>query len=43
MHARILEGRPFSEDEKAQILAYCMSDVDALALLLPKLLQNVEA
>jgi hypothetical protein len=43
MHDRILKGRPFSRDEKIQILDYCMSDVDALGLLLPKLLPHVES
>jgi len=42
MHARILKGRPFSPDEQTKILDYCMSDVDALELLLPKLLPYVE-
>jgi hypothetical protein len=43
MHKRILEGRPFTADEQIKILDYCMSDVDSLVLLLPELLQHVEA
>jgi DNA polymerase-1 len=38
MRTRILQGRPFTPEEQVQILAYCMSDVDALMQLLPKLL-----
>ena len=42
MRSRILQGRPFSPEEQAQILDYCMSDVDALVQLLPKLLPHVD-
>jgi hypothetical protein len=42
MRSRILQGRPFSPEEQAQILDYCMSDVDALVQLLPKLLPLVD-
>jgi hypothetical protein len=42
MRNRILQGRPFSPEEQAQILDYCMSDVDALMQLLPKLLPYVD-
>jgi DNA polymerase I len=38
MHKRIMAGWPFSEKEKQQILAYCLSDVEALRKLLPKIL-----
>ena len=42
MRARILQGWPFSREERKGILDYCASDVDALALLLPKLLPELE-
>jgi DNA polymerase I len=42
MRNRILEGRPFTAEEREKILNYCASDIDALALLLPKLLPAVE-
>ena len=37
MRDRILEGPPFTEDERKAILEYCFSDVIALEKLLPKL------
>jgi DNA polymerase I len=37
MRDRILEGPPFTEDERKSILEYCFSDVIALEKLLPKL------
>ena len=42
MRKRILEGWPFTVEERRQILDYCLSDIDALAVLLPKLLPHVE-
>ena len=42
MRKRILEGWPFTAEERGQILDYCLSDIDALAVLLPKLLPHVE-
>jgi hypothetical protein len=42
MRSRILQGRPFGEDERERILGYCMSDVDALIELTPKLLPHVD-
>jgi DNA polymerase-1 len=42
MRKRIIEGWPFSPEEREKILNYCLSDIDALALLLPKLLPHVE-
>jgi hypothetical protein len=42
MRNRILQGRPFSPEERSQILNYCMSDVDALAELLPLLLPHLD-
>jgi DNA polymerase I len=41
MRKRILQGRPFSAEERAQILEYCASDIDALPRLLAKLLPHV--
>ena len=40
MRDRILRGPPFTAEERKQILAYCRSDVDALARLLPKVLHD---
>src|SRR5262249_8377756 len=42
MRKRILQGWPFNPEEREKILDYCASDIDALALLLPKLLSHVE-
>jgi DNA polymerase I len=39
MRQRIMEGWPFSETEKPAIQEYCRSDIDALELLLPNILQ----
>jgi DNA polymerase-1 len=41
MQERITQGWPFSEEERAKILLYCTSDVEALDLLLPKILADV--
>jgi DNA polymerase I len=38
MQRRIMAGRPFSAEEQQQISAYCLSDVEALAKLLPRIL-----
>ena len=38
MRKRILEGPPFSPEEREEILIYCASDVDETIALLPKLL-----
>jgi DNA polymerase I len=40
MRDRILAGRPFSVEEKAQILQYCMSDVVGLPALMERLLDT---
>jgi DNA polymerase I len=37
MRQLVLRGGPYISDEKASILAYCQSDTDALARLLPKM------
>jgi DNA polymerase-1 len=42
MRNRIMQGWPFSLEEREKILTYCLSDTDALAALLPKLLPLVE-
>jgi DNA polymerase-1 len=42
MIARILAGPPYSETERQEISEYCMSDVDALARLLPAMLSNID-
>jgi hypothetical protein len=38
MQKRIIAGWPFTPEERERIPAYCMSDVDALQLLLPRIL-----
>jgi DNA polymerase-1 len=40
MQKRIMQGWPFTQAEREQILAYCESDVDALERLLAKLLPD---
>lgn len=42
MRDRILEGWPFTPEERAQILEYCLTDVAALERLLPKLMVEPE-
>jgi DNA polymerase-1 len=42
MHKRIMEGWPFTPEEKKRILEYCESDIDALRRLLPKILEDPE-
>ncbi len=42
MRNRIMQGWPFSDTERADILKYCASDVDAMVPLLPKLMPNIE-
>jgi DNA polymerase-1 len=39
---RIMEGWPFTDEERAEILLYCASDVDAMVRLLPKMLPDIE-
>lgn len=43
MRDRILAGGPWSEQEKQEILEYCMGDVDALINLLPRILADAAA
>ena len=40
MQKRILQGRPYTREERELFLQYCMSDVDALERLLPKILRS---
>jgi DNA polymerase I len=42
MQTRVMRGWPFTQEERAQILQYCESDVDALRRLLPKMLPNID-
>jgi hypothetical protein len=43
MRDRVLAGAPFTEEEKQEILDYCMGDVDALTALLPRVLSDAFA
>ena len=43
MRELIMGGGPWSEAERTAVLAYCQSDVDALARLLPKMLPGILA
>jgi DNA polymerase-1 len=43
MRDRILAGSPWSDREKQEILDYCMSDVNALVSLLPRVLADAAA
>jgi hypothetical protein len=40
---RILQGPPFTEQERAEILAYCEDDVRGLVRLLPRLLSTIRS
>jgi DNA polymerase-1 len=42
MQKRVMAGWPFSEAERQQILAYCLSDVEGLRRLLGKILTDLE-
>jgi DNA polymerase I len=42
MQKRVMAGWPFSSKEREQILAYCLSDAESLARLLPKMLPEIE-
>src|SRR5262249_47020622 len=39
---RIIKGWPFTDEERAEILLYCASDVGAMVRLLPKMLPDIE-
>ena len=41
MQKRVIQGWPFSPEERRQILRYCESDSDALLRLLPKMLPHI--
>jgi hypothetical protein len=42
MRQRIMQGWPFAPEERAQILKYCMSDVDSLVRVLPRILSDID-
>jgi hypothetical protein len=42
MQKRVMQGWPFTAEERQQILDYCISDVEALQRLLPKILAEPE-
>ena len=42
MRTLVMRGGPWTDDERAAILDYCMSDVDALARLLPAMAQRID-
>ena len=42
MRALVMRGGPWSDDERAQILDYCESDVEALERLLPAMLPRID-
>jgi hypothetical protein len=42
MRELVLRGGPWTSDERAAILDYCESDVDALARLLPAMLSTID-
>jgi DNA polymerase I len=42
MRALVMRGGPWTAQERAAVLDYCMSDVDALARLLPAMLPRID-
>jgi DNA polymerase I len=42
MQKRVMQGWPFTPEERRRILEYCGSDVDALLRLLPKILSDLD-
>ena len=42
LRRRIMQGWPFTAEERADILRYCASDVDAMVQLLPRLLPHID-
>jgi len=42
MQKRIIRGRPFTPEERKQILDYCLEDADDLVRLLPKMLPHID-
>jgi DNA polymerase-1 len=41
MQKRVMQGWPFTPEEREQILRYCANDIDALARLLPMMLKEL--
>ena len=41
MQKRVMDGWPFTAEERSQILKYCESDTDALRRLLPEILPHI--
>jgi hypothetical protein len=42
MRQRIMQGWPFTPEEREQILKYCMSDVDSMVRVLPRILSDID-
>jgi DNA polymerase I len=42
MQRRVMQGWPFTPEERQRVLQYCESDVDALRRLLPKMLPRID-
>jgi DNA polymerase-1 len=42
MRKRVMQGPPFTGEERRQILAYCKSDVESLAQVLPRVLPAID-
>jgi DNA polymerase I len=42
MQKRVMQGPPFTTDEREKILAYCLSDVESLARVLPLILPEID-
>jgi hypothetical protein len=42
MRALVMRGSPWTAEERAAVLDYCMSDVDALARLVPAMLPRID-
>jgi DNA polymerase-1 len=42
MQKRVMQGPPFTTDERRQISAYCLSDVESLARVLPLILPAID-
>ena len=42
MRQRIMQGWPFTPEEREQILKYCMSDVDSIVRVLPRILSDID-
>jgi DNA polymerase I len=42
MRQRVMRGWPFTPEEREQILSYCLSDVQALAQVLPLILPEID-